>query len=193
MGLQVPEPPKQGMDIVRDALSSAVNQPGVAASALAEVATETLSTAAPHQIYSVSIRDVAEGHLLSCVQLKGWRYLVFSQDQPVVAADLQVRGDQTLNFSNVNRGPFVESTLDAVRFAENLDVVQTQDFELRVLEISSLYLVALWLHGKEDLLIPLDPPPDEVEALTVYSEDEFIQLLRGAAETRLKTNNRPRQ
>jgi hypothetical protein len=193
MALQVPEPPEQGVGIIREALSSAINQPNVAAFAVAEAEPDKLATAAPHKVYFVGLTDLAEGRLLSAAQLKGWRYLIFEQDRPVVAAELQTDADEALHFSNVNRGPYVAGTVEGVNFAESLDIVNNEDFELRVLEISSLYLVALWLYGQRDLLIPLKPAPEELEPLRVYEENEIIDRLRGAAQNRLKFDNSPKR
>lgn len=191
MALQVPDPPEQGMGIIREALSSAINQPGLTASAIAESASAELTTAGPHQVYFVTLSDLAEGRLLSAAKLKGWRYLIFEQEQPVVAAELRT-GETELSFSNVNRGPFVAGTVEGVTFAESLDVVHEEDFELRALEISAIYLVALWLHGKQDLLIPLRPAPEQLEPLTVYREEEVIERLRAVAEKHLQADNTPR-
>lgn len=191
MALQVPDPPEQGMGIINDALSSAIQQPSVAAFAVAEAAPEDLWTAAPHKVYFVGLSDLREGHLLSTAKLKGWRYLIFNKDQPVVAAELQT-GDDNVRFSNINRGSFVDGAVEGLKFAENLDIVHKQDFELRALEISPLYFVSLWLHGPQDLLIPLRPAPDEIEPLRVYEEGELIERLRGLAEKHLAVDNSPR-
>lgn len=191
MALQVPDPPEQGMGIINDALSSAIQQPNVAAFAVMDAAPEDLSTAAPHKVYFVGLSDLIEGRLLSAAKLKGWRYLIFNQDQPVVAAELQTGGDE-VRFSNINRGPFVDGAVEGVTFAESLEIVHKEDFELRALEISPLYFVSLWLHGPQDLLIPLRPAPYPLEPLRVYEEDELIERLRGLAEQHLAVDNSPR-
>ena len=180
------------MGIIRDALSSAIKQPNMTASVLADAAPESLTTAAPHKVYFVGLRDLAEGRLLSAAELKGWRYLIFEHDRPAVAAELKTNTADELSFSNVNRGPFVASTVEGVNFAESLEIVQNEDFELRVLEVSALYLVSLWLHGQQDLLVPLNPTPEELQPLTVYYEDEIIERLRGPAQKRLEFDNSPR-
>src|ERR1044072_8550057 len=191
MELQVPDPPEQGIDIVHEALSSAIREPNVAASAITEAAPEDLATSACYKVYFVGFWDLIEGRLLSAAKLKGWRYLIFNQDRAVVAAELQTGGDQ-VRFSNINRGPFVDSAVEAVTFAENLEIVRKENFELRALEISPLYFVSLWLHGPQDLLIPLRPAPNELEPLRVYEESELIQPLRGLAEKHLAVDNTPR-
>jgi hypothetical protein len=191
MALQVPDPPEQGMGIIHEALSSAIQQPNIASSAVADAGPEDLATAAPHKVYFVGLSDLVEGRLLSAAKVKGWRYLIFNQDRPVVAAELQT-GGEGVRFSNINRGPFVESAVEAVTFAESLEIVHKEDFELRTLEISPLYFVSLWLHGSQDLLIPLKPAPDEIEPLRVYEETELLERLRGLAERHLAFDNSPR-
>ena len=192
MPLRVPDPPAQGLSIVLDALSSAASQPTTnAAEALREAGAAGLTTAAPHQVYFVGLRDLAEGRLLAAAQLKGWRYIIFEGDRPLAAAELS--GDEgALDFSNINRGPFVESTVEGVGRAEVLEVVREEDFELRLLDIPGLYVTALWLHGPRDLIIPLPPTRPELEPFAVYEEEALVERLSGRAEQRLKFDDRPR-
>lgn len=191
MPLRLPAPPQQGEGIILEALSSAVNQPTATAAAVAEAGPENLTTAAPHQVYSVGLRDLAEGRLLAAAQLRGWRYIVLKDERPLSSAELS-GGGEALSFSNFNHGPFVASTVEGVGRAEALDIVREEDFELRVLEVPALYVVALWLHGPRDLIIPLPPTRGQLEPFAVYEEDAVIEFLRAPAGRRLGFDDRPR-
>jgi hypothetical protein len=193
MPLHVPDPPAQGIEIIRDALSSAATQPSVAASAVAEAGPQNLTTAASHQVYSVGLRDLAEGRLLAAAELKGWRYIIFEGDRPLAAAELRVGDGETLHFSNVNRGTFAASTVEGVRRVESLEEVRNEDFELRVLDIPGIYVVALWLHGPREIIVPLPPLPEGLEPFGIYEEGTVIERLRGRAEQRLQFDDRPRK
>ena len=186
MSLRVPDPPPEGIETIRDALASLVGQPSAAASAITEAGPENLTVAAPHQVYFVGLRDIAEGQLLDAARLVGWRYIILDDsEQTVAAAELRITPDDGgLDFSSVNRGPFVAGTVEAARVAESLEVVSTQDFEFRLLDIPGLYVVALWLHGSTDILIPLPLTSEELEPLHPYGQEEVMGLLREPARRR---------
>lgn len=192
MPLRLPAPPEQGEGIILEALLSAVNQPTGAAEAVAAAGPENLTTAAPHQVYSVGLRDLAAGRLLAAAQLRGWRYIVLKDERPLSSAELR-GGAEAVTFSNFNHGPFVASTVEGVGRAEALDAVQQEDFEMRVLEVPGLYIVALWLHGPGDLLMPLPPTRGRLEPYAVYREDALIEILSGLAARRLNFDDRPRR
>ena len=192
MPLRIPDPPEQGMRIIREALSSAINQPSAAAFAIAEAGPENLTTAGPHQIFFVGLSDIAEGRFLDAARAVGWRYIIFDAEQPLAAAELKIGDDEgAVEFSNINRGPFAASTVEGVARAESLPVVRDNDFELRVIEIPALYVVTLWLHGDQDIIIPLPPTRPELESLALYGEEEVVGRLRKTAQERLKFDERP--
>jgi len=189
MGLNLPPPPKKGLDIIRDALGSLVTQPESAAYAMAAEGTENIVTAAPHKIYFVGLEDIAAGRVLSAARFVGWRYIILSRDDPRAAAELSVDDSGgNLEFSQVNQGPYVGSTIEGFSFAEGLDEVQTNDYEVRLIKIPALYIIGLWLHGQagEDLIIPLPPTRPELHPLTTYSEEDFKAAIQGAAARRLE-------
>lgn len=191
MPLRLPTPPEQGEGIILEALSSAVNQPTTMAAAIADAGPENLTTAAPHQVYFVGLRDMAQGRLLAAAQMRGWRYIVLKGERPLSSAELS-GGGEAVTFSNFDYGPLVASTVEGVGRAEALDVVQKEDFELRVLEVPALYVVALWLHGPRELIIPLPPTRGQLEPFAVYEEGVVIDILRGPAARRLAFDDRPR-
>jgi hypothetical protein len=187
MAIRVPDPPPQGLEIIRGALVSLVRQPSAASLAITEAGPENLTVAAPHQVYFVGLRDIAEGRLLDAARLTGWRYIILDgSERAVAAAELSMTPDGRPDFSSVNRGPFVASTVEGARVAESLEVVGTQDFEFRLLDIPGLYVVALWLRGSTDIIIPLPPAREELEPLRAYSQEEVIGLLREPARRRLE-------
>ncbi len=77
--------------------------------------------------------------------------------------------------------------------AEELDEVREEDFELRLLDIPSLYVVALWLHGARDLIVPLPPTREGLEPYAVYEEGAVIERLGGPAVRPLNSDDRPRR
>jgi hypothetical protein len=190
MALNLPKPPKKGRDIVRAALSSLAADGAETTSAMLAGGSEQLDLAAPHKVYFVGLEDVAAGRALSAARSTGWRYIVVQGDEPMAAAELNDTGPGGggLQFSQLNRGPFVGNTVEGVTAAEKLAAVKKGDYEMRLLKIPGLFVVALWLRGKgkENILMPLPPTRAELEAYRSYSEEEFFAALREAAYAKLQ-------
>jgi hypothetical protein len=75
----------------------------------------------------------------------------------------------------------------ALQIAEQLPQVKERDYEPRLLDISPILFVAVWLHGeKDDIIIPLPPTWNRWNAYQSYSEKELIPLLKPEAEKKLK-------
>jgi hypothetical protein len=190
MALTLPKPPEEGRDIVRTALGSLISSPsGNAAYEMEKGGSETLDLTAPHKIFFVGLKDVAKGHVLSAAKFVGWRYIIVRGESPLAAAELGV--DELgggLEFSQINHGPFVGSTVRGVSVAEELDSVRTNNYEPRLLKIPALYIIALWLHSysEPDMLIPLPPTRPELTAYVPYAESDFSSILRGVAVKKLE-------
>ncbi len=76
---------------------------------------------------------------------------------------------------------------EALQMAEQLPQVKKEDYEPRLLDISPILFVAVWLHGKsDDIIIPLPPTFGRWNAYQHYSESEMIKLLKPEAEKKLK-------
>jgi hypothetical protein len=60
-----------------------------------------------------------------------------------------------------------------------LPQIAKADYELRLLKVPAVYLVALWLHGgNEDILIPLGNRPPDSRKNKPYTEAGIIRALR---------------
>jgi hypothetical protein len=118
--------------------------------------------------------------------LVGWRFLVEEGREPVAAAEVQDRTSAAVP-AQLTEGPFVRSTAESLRAAESLEPVRETDFELRLLRVPAVNLVALWLHtaGRDDLFVPLEPAPRPFEAGRSYPEPEFAELAAGLARETL--------
>jgi hypothetical protein len=146
-----------------------------------------VETAAPHPVYTAGLDDLAAGKLLDAARPDGWRYLLVRGDEAVATATVGVPdAGGAPGISHITQGPFVEATLEALHRAEALDEVRGGDFELRLLDVPALYLRALWLHGPRDILLPLPPAPEPLEAYRPYREGEVVAALRDRAAERLR-------
>jgi hypothetical protein len=195
MPINLPPEPAQGAAVVTkaltdfraSALATLAGGGGVmGSSALLQASFAQLTTSLPHPVYDLGVDAIAAGRGLDAARLNGWRYVLEDSGKPFAFAELDGTGQ---NFYSFNTGNFPAAVSAAVAQAEQLDYVKAHDAELRVLRISALYVLALWLHPKqgEDLIIPVGPVGHKLVAGRPYGVDDFLALLRDPA----KAANRP--
>ena len=111
---------------------------------------------APHPLYVVNTETIQQGALLEAARPIGWRYLILQESEAVAACTVRESKSGEVEFADLNHGRLIGLFAQAVGAAENFEAVQAGHFELRYLEVRSLYFAAAWLHGEEDILIPLE-------------------------------------
>jgi hypothetical protein len=145
-----------------------------------------LSLSLPHPVFTAGLEPLAaEKPLLEAAELTGRRVLLEEDQAVVAAAELAVSEGDGRSAASINRGPFVHSTVEALRTAERDQRVESSRFEVRLLQVVALYVTALWLHGSEadsDLFIPLSPAPKPLRAHAVYDARTFESDLVGMAK-----------
>ncbi|MFD8593432.1 hypothetical protein ACFV1L_00340 [Kitasatospora sp. NPDC059646] len=107
-------------------------------------------------------------------------------EQVVAAAEVAAGADGPV-FSHLSAGPFLDSTVRALRQAWQLVHLSPARYEPRLLPLPEHYASALWLHGElpgEDLLIPLAPAPLGVAAHQVLPAAELLARLANAPAAR---------
>jgi hypothetical protein len=73
---------------------------------------------------------------------------------------------------------------EAFRLLDRMPEIRQRTYELRALQVPSLYLVALWLkdlQGSQDRFIVLPPTFAPVQALHPYTTSDLLTLLRQMA------------
>jgi len=140
---------------------------------LSDAPHEELELAAPHRVYVLPF-DAVRDKQLSRAVFAGWRFLIVAGDNVIASAEVL---DDAEHSVVVNAGPFAAATAAAIGRLENLPEVQAGDVELRILKINALYLVAVWLVGDEQMIIPLEPAPPFVQAGRAYNEHSFFEAL----------------
>lgn len=144
---------------------------------------EQLSIAAPHPVYVLGLDAVAEGAGLERAEQVGQRCLIMSDDGAVATAE--IADPEASAGVTTTRGPFTEATVKTIDEVEAWSEVEREDFEMRLLRIPALYLMALWLHredGTEDLFSPLEPAPLSLDPQASYSWEELAKVLRPEAQ-----------
>jgi len=148
---------------------------------------EGVTIALPHPVYAGGLSDILDRTLTETAQLSGWRYIVLDGDNAMAAADIRlVSGRREARFSGLNLGPFVANTVEGMAVAEAWEARQQDDFELRLLAIPSLYLIALWLYGKTSVFVVLPPAPKIFEPYGIYSASDLVDQLREPALARME-------
>jgi hypothetical protein len=185
MPLKPLEPP----EAVRKAAAAQVHQlatPRGIFPALREVVREDLALVAPHRMYTLGVDGVV-GDGLKDAKSSGWRFLVADHDRVVASAELGAEGEDPA----LNSGPYVGSTATAIDDLDRLPELSEGDYELRILKVPALYVVAAWLVGDRPVVVPLDPAPAFLEAGRAYSEAEFLAALQDPANKVLALESGP--
>jgi hypothetical protein len=182
----MPEPTEASVETVRSHLSELAGRTAFRRRALTRANPAGLALAAPHDVYSLGLSDLAEGVSLAAATVDGRRFIVMDGDKPIASAEVADQGRGS-GFQ-ATEGPYVESTAAALERAEEDPDLDDDDYEIRLLRIPALYVMALWLkneQGGTDVLIPLDPTPSPLEAGRKYAPAELLSALAEPARARL--------
>jgi hypothetical protein len=182
--LQLPEPPAASVEVLREAVGALAAR-GELSAALRRAAPGQVAITAPHQVFTLSLRDVAGEASLQRAVPTGWRYLLEVGDDVVAAVETsETDGKHAL--AHVNHGPFVRGTVEALGVAETV-AGDRPGMELSLLHVPALYLVALWVRdtsGAGDAtIIPVAPAPGDFEANRAYSSEEFLRTAQEQARS----------
>jgi hypothetical protein len=146
----------------------------------------------PHRVFNISLTDLAQGRSLASASPVAWRFLLSDGDAAAMAEIAQVpqpNGSQTPTFSMINRGPFVASLVQTVESIGKTSAVVTSNFEVAVVHIPALYVMAVWLQSRvpgSGSIVPLAPTPAPLNAGQSYTENAFIQALVPLAQRALQ-------
>lgn len=177
-------PPADADAAVAAALQRFAGVPDSRLHALEGLRPAELAATAPHQVFNLGLDDLASAAgALGSTRATGWRYLLRQDGRVVASAETVTGPGGGAQFSHFNSGPFVASTASAIEVAEGLDQTRDAAYELRLLHVPALYTMALWLHGAgdDDVLIPLAPAADGVEADRAYPAGELLAILADKA------------
>ncbi len=181
MPLQVSKPPAAAEKAVRSVLGRIIATDGDYVPALRSASAGSMAISTPHRIAVLGLDRIHVGmSLRSAVQEKGWRFLVLNGDKVVATVNSSISGKGKHGFSNITDGPFVSGTERAIRRAESLDSVQKGRFELLLLQVPAIHIVALWLRNlqhDDDLIMPISPAPKPLRPYQAVSAKDFIDVL----------------
>ncbi|WP_218006173.1 hypothetical protein, partial [Nocardia tenerifensis] len=97
--------------------------------------------------------------------------------ETLTSAETTLAPDGSQEMSQFTEGPFVLATDQTLKTVQKLPQLSAAGFELRLLRIPALYVMALWLHAPmADLLVPLAPSPIGKEGKPVPSAQFLSEL-----------------
>lgn len=183
MPLQFSQPPAEVSAAVTSRLEAVGESPQATSRALAGSDPGRLTPSSPHEVYVLGLDDLLSGNGLGAARMTGWRYLLGDEASAVSSAETIVTGGGEHRFARFNSGPFVASTVAALQTVADLPQVQTETITPRLLTVLALNLMAIWLPGStKDVLVPLAPAPQGVEAGRQYAPAELFDSLHDQAQ-----------
>ena len=90
--------------------------------------------------------------------------------------------------SLLNPAPVVAAAEHAMEVVQALPQVLKGTYELRLLRVTALYVMAIWLKGEgsdPDLIFPMAPAPEVLKPGHAYSAQEFTRLLHELAKEKV--------
>lgn len=191
MAIHYASPPGDSQQIALTGLQHlAESARDLRAAELMALRADELELSMPHTVHHVRLDDLAARRPLGDSAVTGWRYLAQRGSRVLASSEVSADADgRAAGLEQVNMGPHVQSTTQALAdLAENAEI-QAGDYELHLLKIPALYAVVLWLSAPDadgSLFVPLAPAPDYLEAGRLYREEELLDLLEGPARARLE-------
>lgn len=193
MGITFAGEPPNGLETVKEALRRIATDRDWKREVIGNVNLARSQLTEPHPIYTTSLESVRAKNVLPSADAEpiGWRYLVVDLNRRVVASvDLSVdRDGGGLHLSRIWRGPVLDELIAAVGHAGGLFAAgtldNTTDYELRALELPSVYFMGLWLHGVTDRVVTVTTDVRGLDPVSDYSEDDLAGVLAPIAASRL--------
>jgi hypothetical protein len=182
MPLHLPDPPHGVPDQVMSKLHAFADGAHFSTRGLSAARKDQLALSTPHQVFTMGLDDITSGGGLDRARPAGWRFLIHEGGRLIASAETTLLPDGTHEVSQTNEGPFNSATDNAVKAVQNLPELKPVDFELRLLRVPALYVVALWLHAPStDLMVPLAPSPIGKDGKPVTPAEFFADLSELAA------------
>jgi hypothetical protein len=196
MPIRLLDPPESALEAVRSALDRRLERKDFTTPTLRAARADELYLAAPHPVHALGLRALAEGQGLEAAELTGWRYLVQRRERTIASAELHGAdpGTPEARALELNEGPFVRATETAIDDLAERPELAEATYELRLLRIPAVYVIALWLRaadGDGDLLVPIGETPPEVEAGRLYRPEELFSALQEQARRQLEFDSSP--
>jgi len=131
----------------------------------------------------------------------GWRFLVHEKRPrlaasdgakteseeytPIAAATAVLTAGSTYELGELNEGPFVTGTEEAVRRAEKSEEVRKRRFDALMLIVPAIYVAALWLwdrDGEADTVLTIPPSNPALVPYQPMTTAAFLDVVHRLAQ-----------
>ena len=182
MPIRLAESSQLAVEKIEAALSQLAGMATADAVPLPPLASVGLS--APHRVFTIGLQTLLDRGLEGATPLS-LRYLVLSGNEPVASAEvfLDPTGQPT-ELAHLNQSRYVQETAKTLASIEARSEFQSNSFELRLLRIPGIHVIALWLKdeaGQRDILFPLEPGPAELRSPEPREAPDFIAVAQDLA------------
>jgi len=144
-------------------------------------------------VYILGLKNLAEKGDIKSAELKSWRYLIKQKEEVVATADAIFDRNNNPVFSHTNEGPLVQGVVKAIDTANSDNKITKGQYEIRILMIPAIHVVALWLvdlENKEDIAIPIEPNPKPIIPNEVIPIDKLMKTVQEIAKLSLSAYKR---
>ena len=133
-----------------------------------------------HQVYYVSPDALTAEAMVAAARPVSWRRNTGTVGMPSEAEiDIKLNAANTA-ITSVSEGPFSQAPMRQLNDLAG-EGSPEDDFELRMLRVPELRLMAIWLHGKErNVVIPLSPCPSELKPGQRYTLENLAEAMKPA-------------
>lgn len=142
----------------------------------------------PHQVFELSLSDLAAQRGFEAARPVSWRYLIVSNQRVVQAAEvLSSPQGGASQFGALTTG-HTRGVEDAFHQAEQLPEVQRGPYEIRALRVPALYVMAIWLkdlQGTADRFLLLPPVFEPFKTRVVYDRGDLLAVMHRVAAQRM--------
>ncbi|MBV8911401.1 MAG: hypothetical protein JOZ05_00010 [Acetobacteraceae bacterium] len=196
MAIRVTPAPQQVRSAVHTHLGGLAQARLFGTPALSAVNPDQLALSTPHQVAVLTAAHVTHSaHWCRSLRLEGWRFLVHGPDDAIAAAHATAEEPDAPVFRQINEGPLVRGTEEAIRWAEQQEPIRAGTFEpILVLApglLSNLLLLRNADEAGTDYLVAIPPVFEPLQARTLYPPEDAAAALRSIAARRATRGGQP--
>jgi hypothetical protein len=202
MAIERSDAPTGALEAVQRVLGSRAATSTFFGSRLSAANPRALSLSMPHRVAYLALERIHRtASLREVTRLGSWRFLVHEKQRrvitengvttekdeyvPIAAAIADRTKAGTYQLGEVNEGPFVIGTEEAVGRAEVFEEVRRGRFEVLLLMVPAVYVAALWLqdrNGDSDIVLTIPPSNPALVPYQPMRSTDFLTGLRELAK-----------
>jgi hypothetical protein len=149
MTIVTPDGPVDGVEVVKRAVADLRDK-----IPLTSEPHQNLAVTRPLQAYSLTLNDIKDAQFPNAAIPNDWRYIVFG-DQALAVVEVSTDTEGKSSFKSLDSSKMAQHILRAATIAAQRFGATQDRYEARLLEIAPIRVLAFWLHGVEDVFLPI--------------------------------------